>query len=703
MKTSAAFTAGSLPRLCHLLICLAILFLLDLPCARAGEFHNSLSLQGFTGLLNIPNAEVTEEGRLYALFSDQREGAWRARTPRQENYMVSVGFFSIVELGGRITEAPGTGRDLSASVKVKVPFIPKGYHLPSLAFGMQDIGGGSKLLRTKYVVATEELWRLRLSLGYGAGPDRLDGVFGGAEFKASDWLYLVGEHDTRETSGGVRLVTPSVFGWPVNLNVTAKTSLDYRPGRVIELGLGLQFPLGLEHHATKPLEKETQVTPQVPAAPNVGAAKGESAGKPEEAPGRQTAEAGSDRDARLAALQRALVEAGFQNVRVGSKGGLLVIEYENARYNHNELDGLGVVCGIATGYAPPGFSDLRLIIRKKGLRILQLSAPVKELREFLRDAARLPELNGSLQITADVAQDREVRYLDGDGNPSWLNSTLVVYPGLKTFVATEVGVFDYLLSVKPDFYLNTWKGAVLNARWDIPVSWSDNFDDDGAFRRFRNNSRFERLMLFQAVRATPSVMATLGAGMILKDTYGTLNEVMWTPGSGAHRLRAKLGYAENNRRNSRDEVWLGSYRYYYSPLDTYLEGTGGRFWDQDTGFTLELKRFFGDTAFSAFYKDSRNSERRHVQVGGVQFAFPLTPRRDMKPWLVQARGSEEWSYAQETEIVTPGNRNLTGTSVGINPQPPFNLERVFYNRDRLTEAYIRKHLLRLRDANIRYN
>ena len=42
------------------------------------------------------------------------------------------------------------------------------------------------------------------------------------------------------------------------------------------------------------------------------------------------------------------------------------------------------------------------------------------------------------------------------------------------------------------------------------------------------------------------------------------------------------------------------------------------------------------------------------------------------------------------------------TSIGNDPQPAYNLERVFYNGDRLSEDYIRKHLLRLRDAYMTY-
>ncbi len=671
--------------------------------AHAGEFYNSLSLQGYTGILNTPNAEVAEEGTFYALYSNQQESLWRKSIPHQDNYIFSVAMFSILEVGGRLTEAPGKARDLSADFKLKVPFIPKGYYLPSMAFGMQDVGGGSHHLRTKYFVASEELWRFRLSLGYGTGPDRLDGVFGGAEFKAFDWLYLVGDYDTRETNAGIRLVSPEIFGIPAHINITAKTSLDYRPGKVIEFGFGLQFPLGFDHNNSKPMEEKVKVTHREPDENAGVTARKELAAVQEPLQTAGTEKGGAPVEEALRLMKKTLVGEGFQNVEVGSGDSLLVVEYENSRYNHNELDGLGVVAGIIVEYAPAELSEIRIVMKKKGIRMLQLDTPAKELRQFLANADRLDEFNKSLQITDNVQSNHRFRFVGGDGNPSWLKSSVIVYPGLKTFVGTEVGVFDYLLAVKPTIYLNTWKGSVLNARWDIPVTWSENFDDNHLFRKFRENSQFERLMLFQTVKIVPNVMANLGAGMILKDTYGTLNEVMWTPGKGTHRFLAKFGYAEDNKDKSDKKVYLGSYRFYFSPLDTYLVGTGGRFWDQDTGFTVELKRFFGDTAFSLYYKDTRTEGSKHIQVGGVQFSFPLTPRRDMKPYIVQLRGNEEWSYAQETEIVSHGQRNFVGTSSGIDPQLPYNLERVFYNRDRLEESYIRKHLLRLRDANLKYN
>ena len=682
---------------------LCLILLIDLPACYGGEFHNALSLQGFTGLLNTPNAGVTEEGKAYILFSNQKESQWRDLVSREENYIFSVGLFSFAEIGGRLTDAAGVTRDLSANAKVRLPFSSMRYFLPDIAFGIQDMGGGAKNLQTKYAVATKEVWRLRFSLGYGTGPDRMDGIFGGVELKTFDWLYLIGEHDTKEKNVGIRFVTPEMFGLPFQLQATAKTSLDYRLGNT-EFGIGLQFPLGADY-LRKHRAEEDGAQPQQPESEREVAS-------PLPAAGGGTSFGQRDSDGGLQRLLEKLLDGGFLNVRVGAdrEKALLVIEYENSRYNHDELDGLGVVAGLAVDTVSPDFEIIRIIILKKGIRVLQVSALISDFREFLHDTGKSTRLYGSLEVAPEVSGDQTVRFIDGDANPSLLKSELVVYPGLKTYVGTEVGTFDYLLSVKPDYYLNLWKGAVLNARFDIPVSWSENFDDGKPFRDRRESSQADRFMLFQAIKVTPRMMLNLGAGMILHDTYGTVNELMWTPGEGSHRFLLKQAYTSSSDPQAlyqSNRAYLGAYRYYFGPLDLYLEGTVGQFLDNDRGFSIELKRFFGDTAFSLFYKDSRteaktNVDREHVQVGGVQISIPLTPRRDMKPSVVQVKGSNEWSYAQETKIVAPGNANSVNTSIGLDPQMGYNLERVYYNRDRLSEEYIRRNLPRLRDAYMTY-
>jgi hypothetical protein len=214
----------------------------------------------------------------------------------------------------------------------------------------------------------------------------------------------------------------------------------------------------------------------------------------------------------------------------------------------------------------------------------------------------------------------------------------------------------------------------------------------------------DRAMLFQGINLFPGVMANLGAGLVLHNIYGTLNELTWSSVEGAHRLRGMQGWARDPYARRTMDVYLGSYRYFYAPLDLSLEATGGRFWGQDSGFSLELKRFFTDTAVSAFYKNSTTAEGKHWQAAGIQFAFPLSPRKDLQVGPIQVRGTDEWAYAQETTLAIGSQKtnDVLSQSLAINPQPTPALYRSYFNRDRLGAGYIRQHLDRLREAWLKY-
>jgi hypothetical protein len=214
----------------------------------------------------------------------------------------------------------------------------------------------------------------------------------------------------------------------------------------------------------------------------------------------------------------------------------------------------------------------------------------------------------------------------------------------------------------------------------------------------------ERAMLFQGINLAPGLMANLGAGQVLHDIYGTLNEISWSPGDGAHRLRGAQAWARNTNTRKTMDMYLGSYRYHYAPLDLSLEATAGRFLWQDRGFSLELKRFFADTAVSAYYKNSTTFEGKHWQVAGIQFAFPLTSRKDLKVGPIQLRGANEWAYAQETTLAIGGQKtnDVLTQGIAINLQPTTALYNSYYNRDRFNAEYLAQHLDRLREAWLRY-
>jgi len=687
--------------------CVCFLVSGEVVAAEPVPFHSALSLEGFTGVLNTPNAFVTEEGWLYALYSNQRESKWRNKVPFEDNYTFSIGFFNFVELGGRFFEAPHAGRDLSGNVKVTSAALTRNYPLlPVLGIGVQDLGGGDTHLRTSYVVVSEDFWRLRLSAGYGHGPDRMKGAFAGGEFKAHDWVYLLGDYDTKETNLGVRVILPQFWKVPVRFTASAKTSLNYKPGN-FDVAVGFTLPLDFRVRNAPPKSPAPDaatpppLSPAPQSVPVAGAPSGAAA---------HTVAATKAGSADLAGLRDSLVAQGFLNVRVGALDRTLVVEYENTVFNHNELDALGVVSGLACRAAGDSFDNVRVVIKKRDIRLATVSAPLGDLRAFLEHPEAEATLREHLSFDFDSREPAGTVFLSPPENSSFLNTSLVLSPGLTTFLGTEVGVFDYLLSLKPELTTTLWDGAALHARWDLPIAWSANLDDGRTYRSNRHPAQMERLMLFQALKPLPTVMVQLGAGMIVHDRYGMLNEALWSPGDGQHRFRVVQGFDSDSSTKKNSNLMLGTYRYFYGPLDLSLEVAAGKFWAEDKGGSLELKRFWQDTAVSLYYKNTKGPDDKKWQAVGLQFSFPLTPRRDMRPLAkLQVRGSEEWSYAQETTLKNNNYNNPRGSlnylapyPLALNPQPATALARTFYNRDRLSAAYLRQHLSRLREAWLKY-
>lgn len=680
-------------------------------CSSASElqqstYHNALSMQGFTGVLNIPNAHITNDGDFYALYTNQKESKWRNKVPFQDNYLFSVGMFNFIELGGRFIEAPKAGRDLSANVKITTAPLSTNYPLmPVLAVGMQDAGGGATLLQSNYVVTSEEIWRFRLSAGYGTGPDRMKGGFGGVEFKAHDFLYLMGEHDTVDTNLGLRVILPQFWKVPINFTATAKTSIDYKLGN-FDIAVGMTLPLDFRVRKGKLAQ-----LPEIKKVLNKG-------DNPESQKTTTTIETAVNPVVELEhpikhtinnTLIEKLIGEGFINVRVGKLNKTLVIEYENTIFNHNELDALGIVAGLVSEVITDEFDTLRLVIKKRNIIVLSITAPVNSVRSFMEGKSKPDDLKNYLVLNYNERNDN-VTYIAGKNNSGILNTTVAIAPGLTTFVGTEVGAFDYILSLKPELTTQLWKGAAINARWDLPIAWSDNLDDGKSYNNYRKPAEIERLMLLQTLKIPASIMLNLGAGMVAHEQYGILNEALWNPGSGEHQFMVIQGSRQDNVTKNKSDLLLGAYRFYYSPLNLSIQGTVGKFLAEDSGAKLEVKRFWDDTSVSFYYKDMKGVDNKKWQAVGLQFNFPLTPRRDMKPVAkIQLRGSEEWSYYQETTLK---NNNVNSPRGELNylpnyalasiPQPSTSLYRSFYNRDRLSENYLKSHLERLRDSWLLY-
>lgn len=653
-----------------------------LPATGGADELPALSLQGYTGLLDVPDAEVLTDGDFAAAWSNQRDPRWRA-LGGSDSWFVTLGLLPFVEVGGRVQHGPElvhtrTLSDLSVHAKAQVPLRLLDPRLPALAIGAQDFAGAKARFKTAYVVATQALWIARATVGWGSGPDRLDGLFAGLELRPLRFLTLLAEHDGLETNLGGRLgIAGRVGGLRLGAALTLKTYLGGYPQR-LELGVAVQAPLGRDPGRTAPAAGGPVVPPVAPVT-----------SRPDEPP---------DPMAPLAAIRTALVRAGFEGVRVGVKARRAVwVRLENNRFNHDELDAIGVALGVVAHRAPPALDWIVLVLERRGLGQREVWAPARAVREFYASAAAREALAAEIEVDHFLSPlDDVVQLGEPPGDPSAWKAQLTLAPGLLSYVAWDdlgAGPLDVIVSARPEITVNLWTGAALNARWDIPFYWTDAFDDGRPLRDEREGPTTQHALLYQAVPLAPGLHALVGAGLLLRNTGGALGEVMWVSPDSMHQLRARGGHFRD-RWDKQFTSALGSYRVWVPWLDLSVEATGGQYLFGDRGFSVELGRFFGATQINVFYLHTE------AQLAGIRLTLPLTPRRDMRPYRVQVRGAPRWHHELATTVGQA--ENAFYPQLGIAPETDYTLDSVYYNAGRLGTVYLRRHLERLRDAWLRY-
>lgn len=700
-------------------------------CAGA-DLQNHLSLQGFTGIINTPSAEVTTASDVDLQFNNQLESQFVRKYPNERNFIFSLGILPHVELGGRLASRVdssksrgyivGGERDLSGNIKLQLPWQPS--YLPHLAVGVQDFGGGAPQFRSKYAVASETLGPLKLSLGYGTGPDRLSGVFGGAEWQALDWLYVLADNDSDESNFGLRLVTPRpVFG-AATFSATAKLATT-GTAKDFALGIELRIPLGNERRNTRPLLAPVDATdistePTAPLAPPLsseslagGANRGEaplaaipySSDASTVMPASRVPQLNNITDEAMdSALRRIgdrLTALSFQFVQVGADGGgTLYVEYENLRYNHGFLDAMGLVLGTVTAMTPHGIERIEVLATKRDVPLLSIGVSVELYRAFLADpSATLAPLRADMRVARTLGfGDRNIYWLPqaSDTRHTWFD--FVLRPDAHTFVGTEFGAFDYSLALRTDARLNLWRGADLATTWDFPISHSDDVNPGRTFSDARHDSGLQDAFLQQILPLAPTIINMTSVGRQIADHQeylGAWNETVWNPATGQHSFRLKLGYFEDEQGRERN-MWTGYYDLFWAPLNSVFEVNYGQYWYGDRGFTFIARRFFGDTAVSAFVKYNGD------KAGGLSVSFPLTPRQDPKPGIAQVRGANRWAYGMQTSIGLAKNSNPIDTRIAVDSNTYNNLLKDVLDAGRLNAPYIRENVLRLRDAYVEW-
>jgi hypothetical protein len=693
-------------------------FSLDAPLRHPAEV-GAMAMSGSSGALTVPDGAVLRDGvAVFGLNNVSEPEFYKQK--RGENYQFGIGLLPYVELSGRLANypaAPGSNgvRDLSANVKIGIPKIFK--FQPDIAFGVNDLGGGNPYFDSKYVAVSDTLGALRLNIGKASGKTYLHGMFGSAELALWDsGASVLAERVNGGYIVGMRYVskplrqfanTHVVVGVQRSLRMHAPDGVHVKNSGI---NLALTVPFGPNARTVRrvSLPEEAIWTPPAPSHTEPVSSQSSSPLAPLWTPPPGMDKVIQPADGAgvnpgvilsdvLQRIQEQVEKAGLERVRVGQRGNELVIEYENHRYNQNEADALGIVLGIGVMQAPVGVATLSAVTKKAGLALYQVSVDRGSYARFLRDGSDY-----------EARSTLSVRYRPGDGaDVRWLNtaegtrgySRVRIDPQLIKFVGTELGVFDYSLSMNIQAYVPLWKGAEAGISYVRTLAESDDVKH-GFLGYAQQPNKLKAAILSQAFWVTDRVLNVTTGGKFNYEATGFQNETTWfvpyrddqvrLQASRMHRIDF-YGLRQDIRAASASYLWT------YQPLGFTAELAYNRYQSKDKGPSLQLSRWYGDVQAQAYIRTSEADKKV-----GFSLAFPLTPRQGMRPGWTHIEGSSSFPFKLETRLASKGECNCITNSVVEELPMVYSARGNLLNHARTGKDYFVSQLQRMREAALVY-
>lgn len=658
----------------------------------AEQLLSSLSMQGYTGLINTPNAQVMNEGDIVFSFNNQFDNHLsgyddsKERTDAQD-YVFGAGFLPNLEIQGRFKEQMPYTRDLSANIKYQIPQFHE--YLPNIAIGVQDLGSATSTYENYYIVADKSFSFVRASLGYGYSNNnrtaRMDGVFGGLEARVAPWLSVLGEYDGEESHAGIRLNMPQEWSEYVRLNATIASNLsdDGHASFMV--------------NAVIPLQREEKY---LPGSTSSSVAMQEyTQSRP---PSKKTVNTNIEVDTLIQTLADDLVEDGLENIDISTQDETIYIAYESTIYIQNEIDAIGSVLRKAIKLS----SHYKIFVlqpKKSNVVITSYSGSLEKANDFYNNPSFESKTAFTASLTESKDQSMQGMVRISNANSGRFKTHLVVSPKVTTFLATDVGVFDYQLLIGLTAYWNLYDGLDLSTRYNVPVSYSDELDPvTGVFGASYSDGGLSSAMLNYTMNIGGG-LNTLSGGLYLYDYVGVMDQFIYN--YDKHTFKLKLGYFEHKDYSDyTKEVYLAKYTYNYTPLDLHLEVQAGKYWYQDTGFGLNVKRYFEDVAVSVNYlQTSPDGEFRSAESSnkyiGLAIELPLDFRKSKSSGkYIQVQGDNSWRYEQRSSIARADGTNIIVPFSGYDPIMDFESEKYLMNRNRMDVEYIKSNTERLLDT-----
>jgi hypothetical protein len=553
-----------------------------------GKERASINADGVSGILSTPTAEVVSDGQ--AVFTMGRYLSREIETvpnTTARTYSMTLGYLPELEITARVTDYPlvpdpgpmlANLQDRSASAKWRF-YNDQDW---SLAAGVIDLGGESRIETSYYGVATYKGWS-DFKVSVGAGNEKYDGAFGSLVWQPSRHAALLAEYDSQDFNYGLELKPYKDFAFKAGIaNGHGIFSASYA------------FPLDPRGQATPCCPVELKLCENEYADPCE----------------------------RNTAVRDALLAESFENVLVGSSGETLFVEFENRRFRE-ELDALAIATMTAAQCAGPQIKQICISPKVEDVPQLTLSLPIAALQTYLSNPGDCGEAFCVSAYhpggyPADTEYAPEAGKKNGRGQvllraTSTVDVARVASPTWRT--TAGLGLTEEL------YIARGWKAQ---ARQDWPL-----FNDISEKTDPVNRDAF----LSYHDSWAPNFFSYATAGYYGNEVFGATAEAGYYFEPGRWKLGGRYYYFQDESTaetdaDNKDALALADLSYTEPCLNWELSLLGGQFIEGDQGLRVESRRYFGPTELTFFAYDTDLSEPH----GGFKAFVPL-------PWFSERRHS----------------------------------------------------------------
>lgn len=686
--------------------------------AYALSAQAQMAPSGYTGIINVPNADVMTQGSMVGSWSNSNPEATRQFKGYGPfgGYNLGFGLLPNFEAAARLTydgdlkcdlyysDCKSTTRDISAGGKFQLP-------LPTLplntrfAVGMTDYGGASTLYRQTYGVATSTLGLLDVSLGkskaqpgpFGGG--LIQGKFGGASLRVTDHIKLLAESDSREKRIGASVNWRPWPDWGVAMAASRKLT-NNTPQQAEQFTITLTYDMdGAAIRGGRPSAGpfiEKPVAPEVTQAATPPAPINLSVETPM---AQQTSQAVIAQN-----LAERLETAGFSEISVGKDGSLWHVKAEPRSWRKNRLDAMAAALGVWLKVQGESADDVVFTLTYMQNPVVQARTNSICLYHYtngvgLCDRAKPVQLKSEPMAMAQTLG--HVEWLLTGHASQFLRPDFEIGPSASYAVGTEFGLTDHSLAYSKGWEIPLYKGLVWHGYHTQFVTQSDDFaNSQSYFRRvgLGEKTAWGANMLSYTRPIYTGLWAEVTTGYLSSGVKGSNLTLMWdSPDSRWKVTKVNAVYRVDDAPDA-DPLHPSfvTVRYAVMPGKWALSATKGQFLNNDSGMQMMSTHFFGDHRLRFYYRKTgpgNGTTPNRRAFAGFNITLPIGPKESYAIGPATIRGRDQWALGLETKVQEKDNYIEPG--YGIFPSIRHGLQADVSDYERGDVGYLEANMHRL--------